>query len=115
MAYLSISASGPEFSSQLEEEGHTFRPRAMADLRYTTADIDFLEPYFREPNVDSGDVELHIRLLNPSVEQFYDALRQIQAWLKSFKDNPDWDGGAFICVTLAMAVKMMAHLFLKME
>lgn len=30
-----------------------------ADLDYTTADVDFWEGHFKEPNYDSGDEEVH--------------------------------------------------------
>jgi len=93
MAYLSVSASGPEYSPKYEKEGRTFRPRVTADIEYTTADIDYLEPYFQEPNYDSAAIELHKKLKNPTVEQFYDALQEIKFWLKSYKDDQDWDGG----------------------
>jgi hypothetical protein len=93
MAYLSVSASGPEYSPKDEKEGLAFRPRVTADLKYTTADIDYLEPYFQEPNYDSAAIELHKRLRNPTVEQFYDALQEIKFWLKSYKHDVGWDGG----------------------
>jgi hypothetical protein len=35
----------------------------------------------------------HYRLVNPTTEQFYDSLREIQAWLQNFKKDPEWDGG----------------------
>jgi hypothetical protein len=47
-AFLTVSASGPEFSPLLEEMGHLRRTRMAADLRYTTADVDFLESHFKE-------------------------------------------------------------------
>ena len=93
MAYVSISASGPEYSPQHELSGRTFNPRVTADLQYTTADIDFLEPHFQLKNYDSADVELHRRLKNPTKEEFYNVLREIKVWLKSFRNNPHWDGG----------------------
>ncbi len=93
MAYLAVSASGPEFSPKHEEDGRIFRPRVTADLKYTTADVDYLEPHFKEPNEDSAETELHKRLKSPTVGQFYDVLQEIQTWLRSFKDDPNWDGG----------------------
>lgn len=95
MAYLSVSASGPEFSPNFQQAGRFFISRMGADLRYTTADVDFLESHFREQNHDSAREELHQRLRNPSREQFGQALQDIETWLAKFRDHPDWDGGGF--------------------
>lgn len=95
MAYLSVSASGPEFSPTFEQHGRLFRPRMAADLKYTTADVDFLESHFRESNYDSAKKEIHKRLRNPTRTQFFQALVEIEAWLEGFRDHPDWDGGGF--------------------
>ena len=66
-AFISVSTSGPEFSPVLEAEGRFARTRMAADLRYTTADIDFLYTHFLEPEPDSPRLDdLHIRLVNPS-------------------------------------------------
>ncbi len=95
MAYLSVSASGPEFSPVYEQNRQLFRPRMAADLKYTTADVNFLEHHFEEPNFDSGKEEIHKRLRNPTREQFFQALFEIEVWLASFRNHPDWDGGGF--------------------
>jgi hypothetical protein len=95
-AVLTVSASGPEFSPVLERGGRFFRPRMAADLRYTTADVDYLESQFRKGNYDSGEEELHLRLRNPTREQFFRALGDIERWLGSFNGDPDWDGGGIL-------------------
>jgi hypothetical protein len=95
MAYLSVSASGPEFSPILEQGGRFYRPRMAADLRYTTADVDFLEGHFSHDNYDAGAVEVHHRLRNPTREQFLQKLDEVGDWLSQFRDDPDWDGGGF--------------------
>ena len=96
LAFLSVSASGPEFSPLLEQKGYLARTRMAADLRYTTADVDFLESYFKGPNYDSGDIETHERLRNPRRDQFFRSLRNIGLWLGSFCSELDWDGGGFM-------------------
>jgi hypothetical protein len=95
-AVLTVSASGPEHSPLFEEQGRFYRPRMAADLRYTTADVDFFETHFGERNVDSGQQELHLRLRNPSKDQFAHALDDIEQWLGSFRRDPDWDGGGIL-------------------
>lgn len=95
MAYLSVSASGPEFSPLFEQKGRLFRPRMAADLKYTTADVDFLEHHFQELNYDTAQEEIHKHLRNPTRAQVFQALAEIEAWLGSFQDHPDWDGGGF--------------------
>src|SRR2546426_1929628 len=92
-AFLSISASGPEFAPIFEEAGRALRPRMAADLRYTTADTDFLERHFREPNYDSGDLEFHRRLRNPTIGDVVTALQDVLEWFRSHRDHADWDGG----------------------
>ncbi len=96
LAFLSVSASGPEFSPLLEEKGYLARTRMAADLRYTTADVDFLESYFKEPNYDSGDIETHDRLRNPTRDELFRSLRNIGLWFGNVRSEPDWDGGGFM-------------------
>ena len=67
-----------------------------ADLRYTTADVDFLESHFKEPNYDSGEKEAHDRLRNPTRDQFFKSLRDVGPWLGRFRGEPVWDGGGFM-------------------
>lgn len=96
LAFLSVSASGSEFSPLLEERGYFVRSRMAADLRYTTADVDFLESHFSEPNYDSGVEEAHHRLRNPTRERFFRTLHDMGPWFGDFRNNPDWDGGGFM-------------------
>lgn len=93
---MSVSASGPEFSPTLEQEGRLSRPRMAADLRYTTADVNFLESHFKAPNYDSGLEETHHRLRNSTCEQFFKALDDVGSWLSNFRSNLNWDGGGFM-------------------
>ncbi len=95
MALMSVSASGPEFSPIFEQGGRLFRSRMAADLRYTTADVDYFEAQLREPNYDSGDQESHWRLRNPGRKEFFQVLDEIEVWLGSFRSDPEWDGGGF--------------------
>lgn len=96
MANLFVSASGPETSPIFEQAGYYTRTRMAADFRYTTADIDFLEPHFKERNYDSGDEEFSQRLVNPTRGGFFLAPQRIGAWLEGFRDHPDWDGGGLL-------------------
>jgi hypothetical protein len=95
-AVLTVSASGPEFSPVLDEGGRFLKPRMAADLRYTTADVDFLEAYFHKGDYDSGKEELHRRLRNPTLDQFHHALNEIEDWFARFRHDPDWDGGGVL-------------------
>lgn len=93
-AFLSVSASGPEFSPSLEQNGIYRRPRMTADLNYTTADVDFLYDHFVEPEDDRPrQKDIHIRLPNPSRSDFFDALEEVQSWLLSCSKSSEWDGG----------------------
>lgn len=95
-AVLTISASGPEFSAELEQGGRFLRPRVAADLRYTTADVDFLESWFGEPNHDSGEFEVHRRLRNPLKAEVLRAIQDVEKWLGEHREHPDWDGGGIL-------------------
>ena len=100
-AYVSISASGPLFDPKFEERGYLMRPRMAADLKYTTADVDFLETYWKEPAPDSGKEEEFFRLRNPTIREVRSAFASAQEWLSSCKaKSSGWDGGA-INVTYA--------------
>ena len=50
--FVSVSASGPEFSKVFERSGYLLRTRMAADLDSTTADVDYLYDHFTEPEPD---------------------------------------------------------------
>ncbi len=65
--FISVSASGPEYSEVFEQQGRHMRPRMTADLRYTTSDVDYLFTYFTKPELDRKcKDDLHLRLVNPT-------------------------------------------------
>jgi len=93
-ACISVSASGPEYSARLEQGGYTLRPRMAADLRYTTADGEFLAGFWREPHYDAGDEEFHVpQLRNPTRSEVVAAFIHAGDWLASRAQRADWDGG----------------------
>ncbi len=93
-AFLSISASGPEFSPALEDNGRFLRSRMAADLECTTADVDYLEGAlcYHDDDRPIRD-ELHLRLRNPSKDEVRTQIAAIERWLSRFKNDKDWDGG----------------------
>lgn len=95
-AVLTVSASGPESSPVLDQGGRFLKPRMAADLRYATADVDFLASYFRKGDCDTGREEIHRRLINPTCDRFLDALDEMRRWLAEFRDDPEWDGGGIL-------------------
>ena len=95
-AVLTVSASGPVFSAELELGGRLFRPRVAADLRYTTADVDFIESWFGEQNHDSGEFEIHRRLRNPLKAEVLSAIQDVEKWLDEHRGHRDWDGGGIL-------------------
>jgi hypothetical protein len=94
-AFVSVSASGPEFTPMFEEHGYLLRPRLAADLRYTTADAEFMSQFWREPHYDSGPCgEFHVpHLKNPSHAGVIDAIHRAGDWLGANSERDDWDGG----------------------
>jgi hypothetical protein len=93
-AYISVSASGPEYDPKLGEGGYTLRPRMAADLRYTTADVEFLVHFWQQPTYDSGHEEFHApQLRNPKRSEIVGAFIQAGDWLGTRARRPDWDGG----------------------
>lgn len=69
------------------------RSRDGADLRFTTADGDFIYEHLKEPNHDTGDNEHHIRLVNPSGRELRDAISSAGEFLSQFVSADDWTGG----------------------
>lgn len=93
-AFVSVSASGPEFSKVFERNGYLLRTRMAADLDYTTADVDYFYDHFTSPEPDRPRQEdKHIRLVNPSRKEVLNGLSDAMGWLGAFRDDPDWDGG----------------------
>jgi hypothetical protein len=94
-AFIYVSASGPEFNPEFENHGYTLRPRLAADLRYTTADVEFMSQWWSEPHYDSGACgEFHApQLKNPSHADVLDAIRRAGEWLAGNSERDDWDGG----------------------
>ena len=103
-AYLSISASGPllddEIITVLDDMDFDMRPRALAKLAYTTADVDYLEKNWATENYDTAPHELHRRLKNPSITEFRREIENIRMWFSQFHESEDWDGG---CITFTYA------------
>jgi hypothetical protein len=64
-----------------------------ADLRYTTADVNYYAKHWAEPNYDTGLDEHHVLLQDPNLEAVFDALVESGEWLRNFADDPEWDGG----------------------
>jgi hypothetical protein len=94
-AFLSVSCSGPEFDPILDEGGRFYRPRMAADIEHTTADVDFWDSHLKENDDQSGEKELHVRLREPTLNEFDVALTRIEKWLAGFRSSSEWDGGAF--------------------
>jgi hypothetical protein len=94
-AFVSVSASGPEFSKIFERNGYLLRTRMAADLDYTTADVDYFYEHFRVPEPDRPRTQdKHIRLVNPTRTEVLNGLSHAIGWLATFRDHEDWDGGA---------------------
>jgi hypothetical protein len=69
------------------------RCRVGANLKYTTADADFLYKHFSSRNADTCPKDIHVRLVNPKLHDLFDAIRDISKWLNLFTGQPDWGGG----------------------
>lgn len=98
-AYLSISASGP-LNGEIDSLSTESKDREYADLRYTTADIDFFESHWRKEWGRDAKYKYHERLRNPKLEDVYRALHVIGAWFAYSKStNPkEWVGGNIVIV-----------------
>lgn len=93
-AFVSVSASGPEFSTVFKQSTRALPSRMAADLDYTTADVDFFYHYFTDPEPDRPRLgEQHFRLVNPTRKEVEKTLSEALIWLESFRGHPDWDGG----------------------
>ena len=66
--------------------------RSTADLRYTTADVDYFAEHWREPVFYEGQLQ-HRRLVNPTTSEVMEGVCAEAEWLRGFADRPDWDGG----------------------
>ncbi|MFD2679149.1 hypothetical protein [Bacillus seohaeanensis] len=91
-AYLSISASGP-LNGELENLSMKARERAFADLKYTTADVDFYEMHWKKEWGGDAKYKHHERLRNPKLREVNNALNRIGAWFASYQESEEWIGG----------------------
>src|SRR5438093_13585328 len=92
-SFISVSASGPESSPIFEERGYFMRPRMAADLRYTTADVDYFADHWQTDGYESGLEERRRRLVNPTRATVLAEIRDTGVWRRTFTSRPDWDGG----------------------
>lgn len=99
-AYISVSCSGPEESSEMRSPVGMIRCRAGADLMYTTADADFLYKHFSTPNADTFPSDIHARLINPKRSDLFNAIEDVSKRMNLFAGKADWDGG---CIHLIYA------------
>jgi hypothetical protein len=91
-ANISVSAHGPAANEEFERGGHFLRPRMAADLRYTTADADFLRNHWRDPWDPGRHVE-SFRSKQPTCRQFWDDVVRACDWLAQHRSDDDWNGG----------------------
>jgi len=98
--YITVSCSGPSEPSVARSRLVTIRSRAGADLRYTTADADFLYRHFSSRHYDAQPEDLHIRLVNPKRKDLLDAVAAMSYRLNAFRGKPHWSGG---CIHLIYA------------
>lgn len=97
-ATISISASGPEHDPIFNDAGRKFTPRAVSDLKYTTADSDYLAEHFKKQDSDSCEFETHFRLVNPTIEQLKSTIKNVDKWFCKYRNKPDWDGGGIVLI-----------------
>lgn len=97
-AYISVSCSGPEESTVFRGPIGEIRRRSGADLRYTTADSDWLYEHFRTPNYDTGPEDIHVRLVNPERQEFLRAVEDVSNQLNTFTCKDNWSGGSLTVV-----------------
>lgn len=99
-AYLSIACTGPAYSSKIEYLPRIEVPRGAADIKLTTADIDYFSNFWRKDHYDGGIYKTHRRLQNPNGEEFKAAIREIDDWFSSHRKRADFDGG---CINITFA------------
>lgn len=110
-AVLTVSSSGPEFSPVLDHGGRFLKPRMAADLSYTTADVDFLESYFRQ-----GITTLARRRSTAVCEIRYGG-RCFRRWTRLGSGWPASEmtltgtAGGFCFATLVMGNRVTGHWF----
>ena len=92
-AYLSIACTGPAYSEKLEIMPRIEVPRGAADIRLTTADIDYFEKFWRRGHYDGGQAKIHRKLENPSEGQFLTAVQDIENWFASVSHEDNFHGG----------------------
>src|SRR6266480_3086594 len=96
IAYISVACSGPAFSL-IPSFMRASRPRLFADLRCTTADVEYLVKHWKTYHQSKS---LNLRLRNPSREGLREALAKAGDWLAGCVRHRDWDGGG-ICFAYA--------------
>lgn len=96
IAYLSVSCSGPAHGTTERIRGTKYRTRDGADLKYTTADCDWFYSHVKREEYVKGLETKHYRLVNPTSNEFADALEDAISFLANFSDRADWDGGSIV-------------------
>jgi hypothetical protein len=103
-AFISVSSSGPEFSTFFEKRGRLARCRMAADLKYTTADADFLyDHFFVSEDGRSRTGDLHLRLVNPEKKMFWKLFYQRASGFKKIGAIMIGMGAGFILTLPVMA------------
>lgn len=97
-ATISVSASGPEHDPIFNDAGRKFVPRAVSNLKYTTADSDYLYEHFKKEDYDSCEFEKHFRLVNPTMGQLKSVIYKADKWFGKHRHKPDWDGGGIVLI-----------------
>lgn len=95
-AYVSIASYGPLYESGLDTFMSDMRPKALADLEYTSRDIAYLERHWREEGYDTAPNEHHVAKFDISYNRVVAALEGAKSFLVAGSDSEEFDGGALI-------------------
>ncbi len=99
-AYLSIACTGPAYSPKVRYLPRVEIARGAADIKLTTADIDYFEGFWQKNHYDGGQEKIHKRLQDPTNVEFKNAVQDIDNWFSNKCADEKFDGGE---ITIAFA------------
>ncbi len=96
-AYINVAAKGTLFQPYQRSDPIGMHPKALANLEYTTADVDYWDDYWRNGDwYGRSPYETHSTLRDTDYATLASRLEEVRAWFAESSQTPGFDGGSIV-------------------
>lgn len=96
-AYVNVAAKGTLFRPYQRADPMSMHPKALANLEYTTADVDYWDDYWRNGDWSRRpSYETHATLRDADYAALDSQLAEVKEWFADSSKIPGFDGGSVV-------------------